>query len=76
MPKYDSKPGKHGTLYRWEIEYKSTDSGSPVFTTHTWAYNLEHAVERFFDGADEDWKIVRLARVQPDVPHHRWSWHK
>lgn len=53
MKEYISKPGKHGTLYRYGIDYAS-DDGSPVFRWRTWAYNVEDAWERWHDSNAED----------------------
>jgi hypothetical protein len=48
--KYKTKPGAHGTLYLYAIEYDSpTNLGAPRETTKLWAYNSEHAMERFAD---------------------------
>lgn len=64
--KYETKPGKHGTVYRYEIDYRSPDPGSPTFTTRMWAYDFEHALERFQDQDDPDWIVERIARVATD----------
>jgi hypothetical protein len=66
-----SKPGQHGTLYRYVITY--TDKSDPGFgemTWHAWAYNLEHAEEKFFD-QDEGFSIVNIRRLQEGLSQHR-----
>lgn len=57
--RYQSKPGQHGTLYRYRITYRDDDPGSPTFSWHTWAYDEDHALERWYDSDDDTgWKIV------------------
>jgi len=59
------KDGKHGTLYRYEIKYRDESDDSPTFTTHTWAYNYEHAEINFAEGPDSDgWEICSISRVR------------
>lgn len=70
-----TKPGKHGTLYRYELVYRDNSDMSPEATQVVWAYDQEHAIEKFFDGPDfEGWTLLKIARVN-DVPRHRWRWH-
>lgn len=68
-----TKPGAHGTLYLYAIVY--TDAGDPGFGDHefrVWAYNLEHAEDKFFSGEDsEGWKILEMYRVQQGRTQHR-----
>ena len=71
---YLTKSGAHGTLYRYELEYRGADPGCPVFTQRVWAYNKESAVERFYEDADTGWVLLRLARVLLDHGRHRWRW--
>lgn len=63
-----TKKGKYGTLYLYRIAYRDLDPACPRFTTKLWAYNREHAEERFFDPCDPDWKILSIERVNED-PH-------
>lgn len=60
MSRYQSKPGKHGMLWRYRITYRDDSPGSPTFPWATWAYNEDHALERFYDSDDGDtgWKVV------------------
>lgn len=62
---YVTKPGRHGTLYLYKIVYR--DRGDPTFgqdTIRLWAYDKEHAEERFYDDPDETWTIVSIKRVR------------
>lgn len=68
------KQGRHGTLYHFTIEYTDEcDSGFGTAHWRTWAYDQEHAIDRFFEGPDEGWKPVRIARTQDAA--HRMTWH-
>jgi hypothetical protein len=71
-----TKPGMHGPLFRYAIEYRDAyDPCCPIFTQHTWAYNLEHAEDRFFDAPDaEGWEILSLRRLV-EGPNHRTPRH-
>jgi hypothetical protein len=72
-----TKPGKHGTLYLYQIEYKDDSPESPQFSTRLWAYNLEHAEERFYEGLDsEGWRIISIARVPESGSMHRATRHR
>lgn len=53
MKEYISKPGKHGTLYRYGIDYTAGE-GSPLFRWRTWAYDAAHAWENWRDAEDLD----------------------
>lgn len=60
-----SKPGRHGTLYRFRIRY--TDVADPCCMPddwYVWAYNAEHAEQKFFDSDDDGWKILGIERVR------------
>lgn len=60
-----SKPGRHGTLYRFRIVYKQRgDDACPEFTWSTWAYDVEHAADRFNADDDDAWEIVSVERVR------------
>ena len=64
-----TKPGKHGTLYLYEIAYTDRperDDGQPYYndTQRVWAYDLDHAVEKFYDAEDSDgWRATSITRV-------------
>lgn len=66
-----TRQGAHGALYRYAVRY--TDKRDPAFgedVWHCWAYNLEHAEDKFFE-TDEGWHILSLARVGEGVSQHR-----
>jgi hypothetical protein len=55
-----TKPGKHGTLKLFRIAYRD-GAGCPTFTQTCWAYDREHAEERFLDAPDADgWEIISI----------------
>lgn len=63
-PKYVSKPGLHGTLYRFKIVYRDDDPGFGEADWFTWAYSAEHAEEKFYESDDEGWRIVSTSKVK------------
>ncbi|TXH43896.1 MAG: hypothetical protein E6Q97_33530 [Desulfurellales bacterium] len=70
---YITKPGQHGTLYLYRITYRNAGQDDHErFTTHRYAYNAEHAIDRFYDGAEDDgWQVVSAARKRRDNLQHR-----
>ena len=78
MNKPLSKPGKHGTLYLYEIVYTDpTDDCMGEMTQRLWAYNAEHLADRFYGALDSDgWEMVRYARVPVEGGMHRAAFHK
>src|SRR5262245_22887872 len=75
-PKFTSKPGKHGTLYKYQIEYTDkSDPGAPIFEWNTFAYSIDHAADKFYDSDDTGWTILSIARVQ-EGSKHRWTRHR
>lgn len=63
-----TKPGKHGTLYRYRIAYE-IDPGV-WFTWSTWAYDADHAVDRWLETASdgyEDCQIKAPERVYQTI---------
>jgi hypothetical protein len=60
-----TKPGKHGTLYLFRVTYE--DAGDPGFgrdAVRLWAYDAEHAIDRFHDYDDDpDWRIVSVTKA-------------
>lgn len=62
-----TKTGKHGTLYRYEITYRDYTTYNEIgydATQRVWAYNIEHAEEKFYDAIDADgWRAVSIRRV-------------
>lgn len=57
-----NKPGKHGTLYLYEITYRDA-GGSPDFKSRVWRYSLEHVRDAFHDSEDPYWTLVSVQRV-------------
>lgn len=60
-----TKPGLYGTLYLFKITY-TDDSPEPngfgEATCKLWAYDYEHARERFVDSDDEGWRILNIKK--------------
>lgn len=53
------KKGEYGTLYLYQIKYRDLNPACPVFTWRRFAYDADHAMERWFDGpADDGWQLV------------------
>lgn len=52
---YASKPGRYGRLYLYGINYHDVPGpdGCYVGRWRTWAYNVEHAWEKWHDGNEE-----------------------
>lgn len=63
---FAKKPGKHGTLYLFEIKYRDEgDPASPTFEQKEWAYDPEHAEDKFWDAPDSDgWRILSITKVR------------
>ena len=58
-----TKPGKHGTLYRYAVRYRCAADRDASFVWRTWAYDAEHAVDLFHRGPDADgWRVVGTPR--------------
>lgn len=69
-----TKPGRYGTLYRYELVYTDeSDAGFGEMTTRLWAYSLDSAVESFYE-SDEGWKLLRIAAVPANGLMHRARW--
>lgn len=72
-----TKPGKYGTLFLYEIAYTDRperDDGQPYYsgTQRTWAYSIEHAVEKFYNAEDADgWRATSIRRVPRSGLMHR-----
>lgn len=63
-----TRPGKYGRLYLYRVTYED----SPVLpgevgyrdAYRTWAYDSEHAEQKFLSGPDADgWRIIAIERV-------------
>ena len=67
-----TKPGKHGTLYHYVLTYgDSIDPNFPDSTWRTWAYDSEHALDKFHDTSDGDSWVVKSWRRETTAPVHR-----
>ena len=71
MARYRTKVGKYGTLYRYRIGFRDPDPTCEVFYVRYWAYDRDHAIERFYEGPEGDaWseaEIVSVERVRDAV---------
>ncbi|MGA8297091.1 MAG: hypothetical protein WB770_08630 [Acidimicrobiales bacterium] len=79
MAKAIQKQGKEGPLFLYRITYtgQEHDPGMAPMTWNTWAYNLEHAEDKFYDTDDgEGWTILSIARVLDSTSQHRAIQHK
>ena len=71
MSRFVTKKGAYGALYRYAITYTDRyDQCCPHMVQCVWAYNLEHAEERFYETDAEGWTIVSLARVLDRASQH------
>lgn len=61
MPDLLTQDAKHGTKYRYAIEYKAAPD-SPRYIWKCWAYNLDDALEQFHE-SEEDYEPTRYARL-------------
>ncbi len=52
-------------LNKYQVRYTdSGDEGCPDFTCVIHAYNKEHAMDKFFDSDDDDWKVLSIKKVK------------
>lgn len=66
-----TKPGKHGTLYLFAIAYEDTCDRFNTGVSRIWAYDAEHAEEKFYDGDDSGWRATKIARVRESPAENR-----
>ena len=62
--RYVTKPGAHGTLFKYKIKY--FDPKDPGFGSDIWncfAYNTEHALDKFYD-EDDGFEAESISRVE------------
>lgn len=68
-----TKEGKYGTLYRYEITYSDAVNGNDAMfygTWRCWAYDSEHAIEKFTEGGDgEGWRLISWRRITEGAQH-------
>ena len=69
-----SKQGEYGTLYLYEIAYCDVHDSDIAFTTRVWAYDAEHALDKFF-GGEEGWRATSWKRVPENGFAHRAEEH-
>lgn len=50
-----TKPGKHGTLYLYAVDYNDVPGpeGTHIGRWRTWAYDAEHAWDKWHDSNEE-----------------------
>lgn len=66
------KPGKHGTLHLFAIAYEDQFDSGNKGVMRTWAYDAEHAEEKFYDSDDADgWVVKKIARVRATLAANR-----
>lgn len=60
-----SKPGAHGTLFRFEIAYCDDGDRHNGGTVRCWAYDAEHAEDVFYESPDADgWEVLSVRRIR------------
>ena len=65
--RYESKPGRHGTLYLYRYTYRDpTDAGAPDFNGTRWAYCAEEILDWFAEAEDGPWAVTTPMRVRAD----------
>ena len=69
-----TKPGKYGTLYLYQIAYCDASDSTIAFSTRVWAYDSEHALDKFYAG-EEGWKATSWKRVPASGLVHRAQEH-
>lgn len=52
-------------MRRYRITYRDTDPGCPLFTWTCHAYDVEHALDRFWGSGDgdNDWTVIKVERL-------------
>ena len=55
-PLTPGKPGRHGTLYRYRISYSVGDPGCLPMSWHCWAYDAQHAQDKWAEGNEGDYE--------------------
>lgn len=76
---YESKPGRFGTLWRYQYTYRDADGDGPIWTRQGWYYSLEHLERAFYESCEDDTWVLLTARHVPlngimaSVPTHVFS---
>ena len=55
-----TKPGKHGTLKLYRIAYHDDGNKYNDGISRVWAYDEDHAIEKFYDSDDTGWVIASI----------------
>lgn len=78
MTKPTTRQAQYGTQYLYEVTYTDpSDECIGEQTQRLWAYNIEHALDRFYGAIDADgWKALRVARVPAEGGMHRAVQHE
>lgn len=60
-----TKAGRYGTLTLYSITYSHDplDRGFGTAKVRLWAYDREHAIERFYDD-DDGWRPISVTEVR------------
>lgn len=67
-----SKPGKYGTLHLFAVAYEDSFDRFNRGVIRTWAYDAEHAEEKFYDSDDaEGWQVTKVAPVRDSLAANR-----
>jgi len=67
---YLTKPGKHGTLYRYSAEYiDPCDPGFLPSQWSCWAYDVDHAIDLFDDTSADDGFTLKSTPKRVRVPN-------
>ena len=57
--KYRTKQGKHGILYLYRVKYQDDWDSDNRGIANYWAYDSEHAIDRFYDVDDDSgWRPI------------------
>lgn len=60
-----TKQGAYGTLYLHRLTYCDVSDRDICFEQTLWAYDFEHAIDKFYGGLDaEGWKVTKISRVR------------
>lgn len=72
-----TKPGKHGTLYLHALRYTcdADPSGFGTAETRLWAYDFDHAADRFNASNEDGWRLLSIARVLAAGSQHHAAAH-
>ena len=82
--KHLTKPGKHGTLYRYRIRYNDNPAFGPLTEADSdwgcWAYDAKQAVEEFVEGRDDGfvptaWALLVVSQDGLTTVPHLMTWH-